>query len=83
MKSMTDLELVGKYVRIFPGDSVGKWGLIQACTKEGIMVTVTFVDKGSWSSSGGWIIGTRRFLSWNKLDFYICDSHEANTGIYE
>ena len=80
MKSMQDLELEGKYIRIFPGDSVRKWGLIQDVTTEGIMVTITFVDRGSWSSSDGWIVGTRRFLNWGKLDFYICDSQEANTG---
>ena len=83
MKSMQDLDLEGKYIRIYPGDSVEKWGLIQDVTTEGIMVTITFVNKGSWSSSEGWIVGTRRFLNWSSgFSFYICDSHEANTGIY-
>ena len=80
MKSMQDLALEGKYIRLFPGDSVKKWGLIQDVTTEGIMVTITYVDKGSWSSDGGYIVGTRRFLNWNKLNFYICDSQEANSG---
>ncbi len=80
MKHMADLDLEGKYIRIFPGDSVKKWGLIKDVTAEGIIVTVTYVDKGSWADSSGWIVATTRFISWHKLDFYFCDSMEANCG---
>ena len=72
MKSMTDLNLEGQLIQISPGDSVQKWGHILHVTKEGIMIRVTDVNKGSWASAGGWEEGSVRFLSWNKLDFKIC-----------
>ena len=73
MKSMTDLTLEGKTIKIFPGDSVQKWGRILHVTREGIMVKVTKVDKGSWCSDDGWKVGTKRFVSWKKLSFQIED----------
>ena len=81
MKSMIDLNLEGKYIKIFPGDSVKKWGEILHVTKEGIMVKVTHVDKGSWSSYDGWKVGVTRFVNWHKLSFQICDQYEATTGV--
>ena len=73
MKSMTDLNLEGKVIKIFPSDSVSKWGKILHVTTEGIMVKVTKVDKGSWCSDDGWTVGTKRFVSWKKLSFQIED----------
>ena len=78
MKSMTEMEL--GYIRLFPGDSIKKWGLVQEVTVEGLLILITYVDKGSWSSDEGYIANTVRFLPWNKLDFYKCDAHEAHTG---
>jgi len=72
MKSMTDLNLEGKVIQIHPGDSVSKWGIINHVTKEGIMVKVLKVDKGSWSDDG-WEVGSVQFLNWSKLKFKICD----------
>ena len=74
MKSMTDLNLEGKHIQIHPGDSVKKWGEILHVTKEGIMVKVTKVNKGGWSSAGGWEVGAIQFLNWTKLNFKICNS---------
>ena len=74
MKSMTDLNLEGKYIQIFPSDSIQKWGNILHVTKEGIMVKVTKVNRGGWSSTGGWEVGVVRFISWTKLSFQIVEN---------
>ena len=79
-KTMSDLNLEGKHIRIFPGDSVVKYGQVDHVTAEGLLVTVTYVDRGSWASSGGWYLGTQRFLSYQKLDFYLCEASEAKSG---
>ena len=78
IKSMTEQEL--DFIRLFPGDSVKKWGCVQKITTEGLLVLITKVDQGSWAGDGGYIEGTVRFLPWNKLDFYKCDAYEAHTG---
>tara|TARA_R100000388_G_C7123652_1_gene102131 strand:+ start:219 stop:461 length:243 start_codon:yes stop_codon:yes gene_type:complete len=74
MKSMTDLNLEGKLIQIYPGDSVQKFGEVLHVTKEGIMVKVTKVDQGGWSTSDGWEVGSIQFLNWTRLKFKICDS---------
>ena len=78
IKSMAEQEL--DFIRLFPGDSVKKWGCVQKITTEGLLVLITKVDQGSWAGDGGYIEGTVRFLPWNKLDFYKCDAYEAHTG---
>ena len=78
IKSMAEHEL--DFIRLFPGDSVKKWGCVQKITTEGLLVLITKVDQGSWAGDGGYIEGTVRFLPWNKLDFYKCDAYEAHTG---
>jgi len=74
MEHMSDLNLEGKLIQIYPGDSVQKWGNILHVTKEGIMVKVVKVNKGGWSSADGWKAGDVHFLSWTSLKFKICDS---------
>ena len=74
MKHMADLDLEGTLIQIYPGDSVKKWGKILHVTAEGVMIKVTKVEKGSWSSADGWEAGTVQFLSWGKLSFKICES---------
>ena len=54
LKSMTELEL--GYIRLFPGDSVKKWGVVQETTEQGILVLITKVDRGSWAGDGGYIL---------------------------
>ena len=73
MKSMADLNLEGKLIQIYPGDSVQKFGEILNITKEGIIVNVTKVDHGGWSSSDGWEVGSIQFLNWTKLKFKIVE----------
>ena len=74
MKSMADLNLEGKLIQIYPGDSVQKFGEILNITKEGIIVKVTKVDQGGWSTSDGWEVGSIQFLNWTRLKFKICNS---------
>ena len=74
MKHMTDLNLEGALIKIHPGDSVQKWGNILHVTKEGIVVKVVKVDRGSWASSDGWQVGAVQFLSWTKLKFEVLNS---------
>ena len=51
IKSMAEQEL--GYIRLFPGDSVKKWGCVQEVLTEGILVLITKVDQGSWAGAGG------------------------------
>tara|TARA_B100001250_G_C19444036_1_gene633087 strand:- start:231 stop:479 length:249 start_codon:yes stop_codon:yes gene_type:complete len=78
MNSMVDQEL--GFIRINPGDSVKKWGCVQEVTVEGILVLITYVDKGQWSSDEGYIVNTVRFIAWQHADFYKCTAFEAHTG---
>ena len=74
MEHMSDLNLEGTLIQIYPGDSVQKWGKILNVTKEGIMVKVVKVNRGGWCSADGWKAGDVHFLSWTRLKFKICDS---------
>ena len=67
-KSMTNLDLEGRHVKLYPGDSVSKWGEITHATTEGVLVLITKVNKGGWSETS-YEVGTEHFIPWNKLSF--------------
>ena len=69
MKSMLSLDLEGRQIKLYPGDSIKKWGEIPHATTEGILVLITKIDQGSWSSTDGYKVGTEHFIPWNKLSF--------------
>ena len=69
MKSMLSLDLEGRQIKLYPGDSVKKWGEITHATTEGVLITITKVDRGSWSSSDGYEVGLEYFIPWNNLSF--------------
>ena len=79
MKSMLDLEIEGKFIKLFPGDSVPKYGLIRDATKEGIVVTITSLGPTRGYSTH-YDVGQRHFIPWGKLQFQFVCSMEANTG---
>tara|TARA_B100000674_G_scaffold317341_1_gene264071 strand:+ start:3204 stop:3440 length:237 start_codon:yes stop_codon:yes gene_type:complete len=68
MKSMLDLDLEGRQIKLYPGDSVKKWGEIIHATTEGVIVRILKVNKGSWSESS-YEVGTEHFIPWNNLSF--------------
>ena len=68
MKSMLSLDLEGRQIKLYPGDSVKKWGEITHATTEGILVLITRVNRGSWSDSS-YEEGKEYFIPWNKLSF--------------
>ena len=68
MKSMLSLDLEGRQIKLYPGDSVKKWGRITHATTEGLLVFITKVDKGGWCDSS-YEVGTEHFIPWNKLSF--------------
>jgi len=68
MKSMLDLDLEGRQIKLYPGDSVSKWGEITHATTEGVLIIITMVKKGSWSDSS-YEEGKEYFIPWNKLSF--------------
>ena len=68
MKSMLSLDLEGRQIKLYPGDSVKKWGKITHATTEGVLVLILKVDKGSWSDSK-YKAGTEYFIPWNNLSF--------------
>ena len=79
MKSMLDLKLEGKYIKLHPGDSVTKYGLITDATKEGIMVTITSIG-ATRGYSTIYEVGQSHFVPWGNLAFHFACSMEANTG---
>ena len=79
MKSMLDLELEGKFIKLFPGDSVPKYGLIRDATKEGIVVTITGIGPRNGFGTH-YDVGQRHFFPWVNLKFQFVCSMEANTG---
>ena len=68
MKSMLSLDLEGRQIKLYPGDSVKKWGEITHATTEGVLVLILKVKKGSWSDSS-YEEGTEHFIPWNNLSF--------------
>ena len=68
MKSMLNLDLEGRQIKLYPGDSVKKWGEITHATTQGILVLITKVNKGSWSDSK-YEEGKEYFIPWNNLSF--------------
>ena len=68
MKSMLDLDLEGRQIKLYPGDSVSKWGEITRATTEGVLIIIRKVKKGSWSDSS-YEEGKEYFIPWNKLSF--------------
>ena len=79
MKSMLDLKLEGKYIKLHPSDSVAKYGLITDATKEGIMVTITSIGPTRGYSTI-YEVGQSHFVPWGNLAFHFVDSKKANTG---
>tara|TARA_B100000674_G_scaffold267081_1_gene220462 strand:+ start:515 stop:742 length:228 start_codon:yes stop_codon:yes gene_type:complete len=68
MKSMLDLDLEGRQIKLYPGDSVKKWGEITHATTQGVLVLILKVNKGSWSDSS-YEEGKEYFIPWNNLSF--------------
>ena len=68
MKSMLNLELEGRQIKLYPGDSVEKWGEITHATTEGVLILILKVDRGSWSDSS-YEVGKEYFIPWNNLSF--------------
>ena len=68
MKSMLNLELEGRQIKLYPGDSVSKWGKITHATVEGVLILILKVKKGSWSDSK-YEVGKEYFIPWNNLSF--------------
>ena len=68
MKSMLNLDLEGRHIKIYPGDSVHKWGVISFASTEGLLIKITKVDRGSWCDTT-YEVGTEHFIPWTKLSF--------------
>ena len=75
MKSMANLDIEGRSIQLFPGDSVSKWGVINHSTVEGIIVYITAVRKGTWSHAG-YNEGQEYFIPWSKLTFTFAEAPE-------
>ena len=79
IKSMAEMEL--DFIRLFPSDSVIKYGCVQETTVEGILVLITHVDTTYRDyDPDGWILNTVHFIPWRELRFYKCTAYEAHTG---
>ena len=68
----------GRFIRLFPGDGVWKWGVIKSATREGLMVAITYVRSNGFHSN--YKVGNCHFVPWNKATFYFCSKSEATTG---
>ena len=71
-------EFRGRFIRLFPGDGVSKWGVIKSATREGLMVAITSVRSNGFHSK--YQVGECHFLPWNKVTFYFCSKREATHG---
>ena len=68
MKSMLSLDLEGRQIKLYPGDSIKKWGEITHATTQGVLIVILKVKKGSWSDSS-YEEGKEYFIPWNNLSF--------------
>ena len=68
MKSMLSLDLEGRQIKLYPGDTVSKWGEITHATTEGVLVLVLKV-KNSNRIYAKYEEGKEYFIPWNNLSF--------------
>ena len=68
MKSMLSLDLEGRQIKLYPGDTVSKWGEITHATTEGVLVLILKV-KNSNRIYAKYEEGTEYFIPWNNLSF--------------
>jgi hypothetical protein len=68
MKSMLNLDLEGRQIKLYPGDTVSKWGKITHATTEGVLVIILEV-KNSRRIETKYKVGTEYFIPWNNLSF--------------
>lgn len=68
-------DFVGRFIRLFPNDSVWKWGVIKAANQHGIMVVITYVKLNGFHSN--YSIGDCHFVPWSKATFHFCSQSEA------
>ena len=69
-------DFIGRYIRLFPNDSVWKWGEIRAANQHGIMVSITYVKLNGFHSS--YEVGDCHFIPWGRASFHFCSESEAN-----
>ena len=55
------VDLVGKEVQIYPGDTYEKWGTIVEINNEGILFQITKADKGASTYE----VGSYRLISYS------------------
>ena len=67
-KSIQSLNLEGRQIKLYPGDTIQKWAKITHVTTEGLLVEITKVDKDEWTSSS-YEVGMEHFIHWSKASF--------------
>ena len=68
MKSMLNLDLEGRQIKLYPGDTVSKWGEITHATAEGVLVRILKVKNNNRTYTS-YTEGTEYFIPWNNLSF--------------
>ena len=68
MKSMLSLDIEGRQIKLYPGDTVSKWGEITHATTEGVLVLILKV-KNSNRIYATYEEGKVYFIPWNNLSF--------------
>ena len=67
MKSMLSLDLEGRQIKLYPGDTVSKWGEITHATTEGVLVRILKVKNKRFDTK--YKVGIEYFIPWNNLSF--------------
>lgn len=67
-KTMQSLNIEGRHIKLYPGDSVKKWGKIVHVTTEGLIVLITKVGSTDRISSS-YVVGMESFIPWGKVSF--------------
>ena len=68
MKSMLNLDLEGRQIKLYPGDTVSKWGEITHATTQGVLVLILKVQRNHRINTS-YEEGKEYFIPWNNLSF--------------
>lgn len=58
---------IGKEVRIYPGDTISKRGIVKEVDEGGILIEITFENSKNYSHGSGYEVGKMRYMSLHEL----------------
>lgn len=65
-KSIAEFFL-NKEVRIYPGDTISKRGIVKEVDDLGVLIEITFDNSANYQQSSGYVVGKTRYMPLDKV----------------